>query len=77
MSVVLVFAMAYISLDDSVSHSDVILGLVATSAVVGYLGLHVYNRTGLPFALYLKDLQHVSIFLLFSFSLSPVLYKLT
>lgn len=54
---------------------DVVLALSAFFSILGY-GLMRASDHGSGSS-YAKDLQHVSIFLIFSFSFSPVLYKLT
>jgi phosphatidylinositol glycan class C protein len=79
MSVVVLFAIAYVSLDNGAISCDVILALSATSSFIGYLCLHCFVITSPPTTLasLLKDLQHVAIFLSFGLGLSPVLYKLT
>ena len=79
MSVVILFAISYISLDSGTLSCDVILALVATSSLLGYLGLHLFviSRPITSLATMFKDLQHVAIFLSFGLGLSPVLYKLT
>jgi len=77
MSMVLFFVMAYVALDESSANSNYVLGLAAISSTVGYFWLRFQDTEILSIKSYLKDLQHVSIFLFYSFSFSPVLYKLT
>ncbi len=73
---VLSFALAYLAIDQSTDNSNLVLCFAATLSVLGYVSLH-YQSSHLSLGLHLKNFQHVSIFLFFSFSFSPVLYKLT
>ena len=75
--VVLFFALAYIALDNGTENSNSILGIATSASVVGYFCYHLHLQKGFSVATHFKDFQHVSIFLFFSFSFSPVLYKLT
>lgn len=77
MSMVLFFVMAYVALDENSKTSNYVLGMAATSSSIGYFCLRLHEKEIFSIASYLKDLQHVSIFLFYSFSFSPVLYKLT
>ena len=58
-----------------------VLALSATFAILGYVCIKLQEIPKQPWRTLLtelwKDLQHVSLFLFFSFSFSPVLYKLT
>lgn len=72
--VVLVFAAMYIILDSGNGHSNFLLSMAAVSSFIGYCWV---NISDFSLTSHMKDLQHVSIFLFFSFSFSPVLYKLT
>ena len=77
MSMVLFFSMAYVALNEDSKNSNHFLGLAAILSTVGYFCLRFQGSEIFTIASYLKDLQHVSIFLFYSFSFSPVLYKLT
>jgi len=77
MSMVLFFSMAYVALNENTKNSNHLLGLAAISSTLGYLCLRFQDNETFTIGSYLKDLQHVSIFLFYSFSFSPVLYKLT
>jgi len=77
MSMVLFFTMAYVASNENSKNSNHILSLAAISSTVGYFCLRFQGNEIFTIASYLKDLQHVSIFLFYSFSFSPVLYKLT
>ena len=77
MSMVLFFSMAYVALNENSEKSNHLLGLAAISSILGYLCLRFQDNETFTIGSYLKDLQHVSIFLFYSFSFSPVLYKLT
>ena len=77
MSMVLFFSMAYVALNENSKNSNHLLGLAAISSTLGYLCLRFQDNETFTIGSYLKDLQHVSIFLFYSFSFSPVLYKLT
>ena len=76
MSVVLLFVIAYDSLDSGTINSGTILGISMATSVLGYL-LHIATSSSPSIATILRDMQHVSIFLTFGLGLSPVLYKLT
>lgn len=79
--VVILFALVYISLDNGAIGNHLVLGLSATFAMLGYVCIKLRDFPNQNWKTSLtklwKDLKHVSLFLFFSFSFSPVLYKLT
>ncbi len=76
MSIVILFAISYISLDSGRLSCDVILTLVASTSLLGYIGF-VISSPKTATSQRVKDFKHVAIFLSFGLGLSPVLYKLT
>lgn len=76
MSAVLLFVIAYNSLDSGTISSETILGISMATSILGYL-LHIGTSSSPSITSILRDMQHVSIFLIFGLGLSPVLYKLT
>ena len=78
---VILFSLVYISLDNGAISNHLVLLLSATAAILGYVSMRIRDflieawRASLQSIK--QDLKHVSLFLFFSFSFSPVLYKLT
>ena len=72
MSMVLFFSMAYVALNENSEKSNHLLGLAAISSTLGYLCLRFQDNETFTIGSYLKDLQHVSIFLFYSFILKDI-----
>ena len=77
LSVVLLFAATFVLLDAGNENRNLLLIIAAISSFLGYCWLNLWDNKIVSIRAHLKNFQHVSIFLFFSFSFSPVLYKLT
>ena len=80
MCMVFLFIIAYITLDSGYANCELILALTATTCLIGYIGLQLFDPSlEEPFSgqKLKNDIRHASIFLCFGLGLSPVLYKLT
>jgi len=79
--VVTLFSLVYISLDNEGISNHLVLLLSAISAILGYVSMRLRDFFAKAWKVSLasikEDFKHVSLFLFFSFSFSPVLYKLT
>ena len=81
MCVVTLFSLVYISLDNGAISNHLVLLLSATLVILGYVSMRLRDFFVKAWKASLagikEDFKHVSLFLFFSFSFSPVLYKLT